>query len=54
LIGQQGYKPFFYYCKSDPNVENINLKSIEDHTRLKNPERHKANLLEILDKEKMV
>ncbi len=24
LIGQQSNKPFFYYCKEDPKVENIN------------------------------
>lgn len=34
LIGQQNYKQYFYYCKEDPKVENINLKSIEDHIRL--------------------
>jgi len=27
------------------------LKSIEDHIRFKDPERHKAKLLELLDKE---
>lgn len=48
MIGQQKTIPFFYYCKEDPKVENINLKSIEDHIRLKDPERHKANLLELL------
>ena len=48
LIGKQSYKPFFYYCKEDPKVENINLKSIEDHIRLNEPERHKAKLLELL------
>ena len=47
LIGKQSNKPFFYYCKLDPKVENINLKSIEDHIRLKDPERHKAKLLEL-------
>jgi len=36
------------YCKEDPKVENINLKSIEDHIRLKDPQRHKAKLLELL------
>ena len=51
LIGQKTYKPFFYYCKEDPKIENINLKSIEDHIRLKDPQRHKAKLLELLDKE---
>jgi hypothetical protein len=51
LIGQQSHKPFFYYYKDDPKVENIYLKSIEDHIRLKYPERHKAKLLELLRKE---
>jgi hypothetical protein len=49
LIDKQNYKPNFLYCKLDPKVENINLKSIEDHIRLKDPERHKAKLLELLD-----
>ena len=35
------------------NVENIHLKSIENHIRLKDPERHKATLLEIIQKEKL-
>ena len=48
LIGQQISKPFFYYCKEDPKLENINLKNIEDHIRLKDPERHKAKLLELV------
>ncbi len=52
LIGQQTNKPYFLYCKIDPKVENINLKSIEDHIRLKDPEKHKAKLLELLDEEK--
>jgi hypothetical protein len=50
LIGQQNIKPFFYYCRLDSKVENINLKSIEDHIRLKDPERHKAKLLELIPK----
>lgn len=48
LIGQRSYKPYFYYCKQDPKVENINLKSIEDHIRLKDPERHKTKILEFI------
>jgi len=51
LIGQHSYKPYFYYCKEDPKVDNIHLKSIEDHIRLKDPQRHKAKLLEFLQKE---
>ena len=51
LIGKQNNLPFFYYCKLDPKVENIYLKSINDHIRFKDPERHKAKLLELLDKE---
>jgi hypothetical protein len=49
LIGQQSYKPFFYYCKKHSNIENIYLKSIEDHIRLQDPQRHKAKLLELVD-----
>jgi hypothetical protein len=40
----------FYYCKLDPKLENINLKCIEDHIRIKVPPSHKTNLLEFLDK----
>jgi hypothetical protein len=50
LIGQRRDKPFFYYCKEDTNVEFFHLKSIEDHIRLKDPERHKAKLLKLLQK----
>jgi hypothetical protein len=51
LIGQQIGKPFFYYCKKDPTVEYLHLESIEDHIRLKDPERHKSKLLELLREE---
>ena len=51
MIGQQGASPFFYYCKLDPKIENIHLKSIEDHVRLKDSQRHKVKLLEFLQKE---
>jgi len=39
------------YCKLDPKAEFQNLKSIEKHIKLKDPEIHKANLLEHLDEE---
>jgi hypothetical protein len=52
LIGQQNYKPYFYFCKEHPKVENINLISIERHIRLAEPERHKAKLHDLLVKEK--
>ena len=52
LIGKQTYKPFFYYCMEDPDVEFLQLKSMEDHIRLKNPEHHKAKLLELIQEEK--
>jgi hypothetical protein len=42
-------EPFFYHCKLHPKVENIHLKSIEDHIRLKDPDKHKAKLLEFLE-----
>jgi hypothetical protein len=32
------------------DVEFLNLKSIENHIRLKDPEKHKTKLLELLDK----
>ncbi|MER5174413.1 MAG: bifunctional DNA primase/polymerase [Candidatus Nitrosocosmicus sp.] len=50
LIGQRNYKPFFYYCKEHPDIKNIYLRSIEDHIRLKDPQRHKATLLELIQK----
>jgi hypothetical protein len=50
LIGQQIGKPFFYYCKEGPTVEYL-LEIIEDHIRLKDPERHKSKLLELLREE---
>lgn len=52
LIEQHIYKPYFYYCKLDPKIENIKLKSIEDHIRLKDPETHKEKLLEFLERGK--
>jgi hypothetical protein len=48
LIGQRSNKPFFKYCKICPKVEFQNLISMENHIRLKDPERHKAKLLEII------
>jgi hypothetical protein len=53
LIGQHNHKPFFYYCKEHPNIENIYLKSIEDHIRLKDSEYHKAELLEMIQGEQI-
>ena len=50
LIGKQIHKPFFLYCKICPKVEFLQLKSIEDHIRLKDPERHKAKLLDLLER----
>src|SRR6476620_5953818 len=47
LIGKQGHKPFFHYCKICPKVEFLSLKSIEYHMRFNDPERHKAKLLEM-------
>jgi hypothetical protein len=51
LIGKQKDKPFFYYCKEHQDVESIHLESIEDHIRLKDPEHHKAKLIELLQLE---
>jgi len=36
----------------DPDGEFLQLKSMEDHIRLKNPEHHKAKLLELIQEEK--
>jgi hypothetical protein len=46
LIGRQDNEPFLYFLKDDPDVVNIHLESIEHHIRYKDPERHKAKLLE--------
>jgi len=50
LIGRQNHKPYFYYCNEHPKIENINLGTIENYIRLKDPQKHKAKLLEFLDK----
>lgn len=50
LIGKQIHLPFFKYCKIYPKVENIHLKSIGHHIRIKDPQRHKVKLLEFLEK----
>jgi hypothetical protein len=47
LIGRQNHEPFLYYLKDDPDVVNIHLESIEHHIRYKDPDRHKAKLLEM-------
>ena len=44
--------PSFIIVRQSRTVENIHLKSIENHIRLKDPERHKAKLLELLSKGK--
>ena len=51
MIGIRDSKPLFKYCKICSKVEFQNLKSIEGHDRLKDPQRHKAKLLEYLEKE---
>jgi hypothetical protein len=48
LIDKQTQKPFFHYCKICPKVENFHLKSIEHHIKFKDPDRHKAKLLEMI------
>jgi len=45
-------KPFFYYCKSGCDIEFLQLKSVDDYIRLKDPERHKSKLLERIQEEK--
>jgi hypothetical protein len=52
LIGKHTYKPFFRYCKEDPAVEFLSSKSMEDHIILKDPEGHKAKLLELIQEKK--
>jgi len=51
LIGKQIHKPFFHYCKICPKVEFLSLESIEHHSRYKDPELHKAKLLEMIQTE---
>ena len=48
LLGRQNHEPFLYFLKDDPDVVNINLESIEHHIRYKDPEIHKAKLLEMI------
>jgi len=42
------------YCSICSEVEDLNLISIENHIRLKDPQTHKAKLLEILKKDNAV
>ena len=35
----------FYYCKLHPDIENINLESIEHHCKYRDPELHKSEIL---------
>jgi len=51
VIGKQIHKPSFYYCKICPKVEFLSLESIEHHIKFEDPERHKAKLLEYLEKQ---
>ena len=51
LIGKQIHKPFFHYCKICPKVEFLSLESIEHHIKFKDPKRHKAKLLEMMQEE---
>jgi len=53
LIGRQDHHPFLYFLKDDPDVVNIYLESIEHHIRYKDPERYKAKLLEMIQREHM-
>jgi len=45
------YYYFFMYCNICPKVEFQSLISIESHIRLKDPEKHKAKLIELLQQE---
>jgi hypothetical protein len=38
----------WYYCKLHPKIKNIYLDSIEHHCKYKDPEIHKAKILEFL------
>jgi len=49
--GKQIHKPFFHYCKICPKIEFLSLESIEHHIKFKDPERHKAKLLEIIQED---
>jgi hypothetical protein len=35
----------FYYCKIHPNIEYINLESVEHHCKYKDPTLHKSEIL---------
>jgi hypothetical protein len=37
----------FYYCKLHPDVQNINLESIEHHCKYKDPELYKSEILKL-------
>jgi hypothetical protein len=37
----------FYYCKLHPDIQNINLESIEHHCKYKDPELHRSEILKI-------
>jgi hypothetical protein len=49
IIGMHNkYKVPFYYCKLDPDIENIYLESIEHHCKFSDPELHKSEILKFL------
>lgn len=52
LIEQQSYNPYFLYCNICPKVKDQDLISIENYIKLKDPQRHKSRLLELLEEEK--
>jgi hypothetical protein len=37
-----------YYCKVHPNIESIDLEPIEHHCKYKEPDKHKAAILQFL------
>jgi hypothetical protein len=53
LIGKQIHKQFLHYCKVHTYVEFLSLESIEHHIKFKDPERHKAKLLEKIQEEQI-
>jgi hypothetical protein len=42
---ENGNSGTFYYCKLHPEIENMNLESIEHHCKYRDPELHKSEIL---------
>jgi hypothetical protein len=49
---KNNYKMPLYYCKLHPHVKSAYLETIEHHCKYKDPDKHKAEILQRLLKEK--